>query len=338
MQELPWLALIALAAVGVAAFLLGRRAGRRESPPLPRDYYRGLDHLLNDRLDRATEAFVRLAERDGDAVEIQWALGTLFRRRGEFDRAVALHERLEREPGGLLRDRARMELALDYLSAGLMDRAERALVELMAVPAQRLAATERLLQLYEAQGDWANALRVFDDLPDELRRERAGQASQYLCELAELVLPQGDFGRVDALLRQAQKHDAQAARVAFLRARLAEAHEEWDAATRSYVDAACAAPDLMVEVSRRMQRWPADRAHVAVEALRAALRERRALGERQLDLCLREGGDRADDTHASYACSSCGMSSGQWFWRCPGCRSWSTLVLSALGSRRRARI
>jgi lipopolysaccharide assembly protein B len=332
-----WIALFAVAAVGIAAYLLGRRAGRRASPPLPQDYYRGLDHLLNDRLDRATESFARLAAQDGDAFEIQWALGALFRRRGEFDRAIALHERLAAAAAHEIRERARMELALDYLAAGLMDRAERLLTELAASPSQHAAATLKLMQLYETEGDWAEALRAYDELPTDLRRARIAQAAQYLCELAEHALVQGDVTRVETLLQQALRHDPRCARAAFLRARVAEHAGAHEAAVRHYVDAVNGAPDLLVEVARRLQDWPAGAAAPALQQLRGALVAGGELSTRQLDLCLGEQPTRAADATGAYSCNDCGMPSARWFWRCPGCRNWNTLALAALGAQRAQR-
>ena len=100
MFELPPLLLaLAFILVGLAAWFLGRRNGTARTVRLPRDYYVGLDHLINDRFDHAAEIFARMAEADGDAAEIQFALGSLFRRRGEVDRAIAIHSRL-REHGG----------------------------------------------------------------------------------------------------------------------------------------------------------------------------------------------------------------------------------------------
>ena len=133
MFELPPLLLaLAFILVGLAAYFLGRRNGAARTVRLPRDYYVGLDHLINDRFDHAAEIFARMAETDGDAAEIQFALGSLFRRRGEVDRAIAIHSRLRDHGGAGLRDKAAFALALDYQSAGLMDRAERVLEELAA--------------------------------------------------------------------------------------------------------------------------------------------------------------------------------------------------------------
>ena len=197
MFELPPMFLaLAFVLVGVATYFLGRRNGAARTVRLPRDYYVGLDHLINDRFDHAAEVFSRMAQADGDATEIQFALGSLFRRRGEVDRAIAIHSRL-RDHGlsSGLRDKAAFALALDYQSAGLMDRSEQVLEELAASSEYRRAALDHLVSIYEAQGDWAKALKVFHELPPAVQGERARIAAHYLCELAEHALLQGDAER-----------------------------------------------------------------------------------------------------------------------------------------------
>src|ERR1700733_12621269 len=193
MFELPPLLLaLAFILVGLAAWFLGRRNGAARTVRLPRDYYVGLDHFINDRFDHAAEIFLRMAQAHGDAAENPFSLGSLFRRRGEVDRAIAIHSLLREQGAVVLRDKAAFALALDYLSAGLMDRAERLLEELAASREYRNAALDHLLRNYEQQGDWANALKIFHDLPPALQLERRTVAAHYLCELAEHALLQGD--------------------------------------------------------------------------------------------------------------------------------------------------
>src|SRR6185503_5096727 len=144
----PFLLALAFILIGVAAWFLGRRNGAARTVRLPRDYYVGLDHLINDRFEHAAEIFARMAEADGDVAEIQFALGSLFRRRGEVDRAIAIHTRLRDHGGAGLRDKAAFALALDYLSAGLMDRAERLLEELAASREYREVALDHLVRIY----------------------------------------------------------------------------------------------------------------------------------------------------------------------------------------------
>ncbi len=225
----------------------GRRTVR-----LPRDYYVGLDHLINDRFDHAVEIFARMAEADDDAAEIQFALGSLFRRRGEVDRAIAIHSRLREHGGCSLNDKAAFALALDYLSAGLMDRAERLLEELSASREYRRAALDHLVRIYEAQGDWANALKVFHALPQAVQIERCRVAAHYLCELAEQALVQGDAERARTLLRQARTHQAELPRADVLTARITELAGDPAGALTLYLKALEESPELALEIIPRV--------------------------------------------------------------------------------------
>src|SRR5215468_7714222 len=247
--ELPPLLLaLAFILVGLAAWFLGRRNGVARTVRLPRDYYVGLEHLINDRFDHAAEIFSRMAEADGDAAEIQFALGSLFRRRGEVDRAIAIHSRLRDQGNSSLRDKAAFALALDYLSAGLMDRAERLLEELAASREYRKTALDHLVRIYESQGDWANALKVFHELPLPIQQERRRVAAHYLCELAEHALLQGDTERARTLLRQARTHDADLPRAEILTARITELGGDPAESLTLYLTALEAFPGLALEI------------------------------------------------------------------------------------------
>ena len=354
MAELsPLVLALAFVAVGLAAWLLGRRAGNARTVRLPRDYYIGLDHLINDRFDRATEVFARVAESDGDAAEIQFALGSLFRRRGEVDRAIAIHGRLMTHAVPAIRDKAQFALALDYLSAGLMDRAERLFEELAASREYRRDALEHLLRIYEQQGDWANALKTFHALPPELQSERSRVAAHYLCELAEHAILQGDGERARALLKQAGSHDARLPRAAILSARMLERSAEPRTALELYRSALEDAPGLALEIVPRLIALARELGETGVvEDLWARLRRSGRLTPRQLAWLLAtalpaaeaerlgavasdilgpgEAGSpslghlltRIGDAGGRYQCEECGLTSVGWFWRCPKCRAW----------------
>ena len=130
------------------------------------NYLAGVNFLVNEQPDRALEAFLRAAELDGDTVETHFALGSLYRRRGEVDRAIRIHqnivtrETLEPEQRG----QASFALAQDYLRAGLLDRAEKILEPLAASGAHRMAAMRHLMRIYEQQHDWLRAIEVFREL------------------------------------------------------------------------------------------------------------------------------------------------------------------------------
>jgi lipopolysaccharide biosynthesis regulator YciM len=124
---------LAFMLVGIATYFLGRRNGAARTVRLPRDYLEGLDHLINDRFDHATEIFARMAQADGDAAEIQFALGFFAAAARSTGRSPSIHGCADHGVGSV-RPRG-LELALDYQSAGLMDRAERVFEERAASPA-----------------------------------------------------------------------------------------------------------------------------------------------------------------------------------------------------------
>jgi lipopolysaccharide biosynthesis regulator YciM len=349
---------LAFILVGLATYFLGRRNGAARTVRLPRDYLEGLDHLINDRFDHATEILARMAQADGDAAEIQFALGSLFRRRGEVDRAIAIHSRLRDHGGAPLRDRAAFELALDYQSAGLMDRAERVLEELAASREYRGAALDHLVSIYEAQGDWAKALKTFHQLPSPVQTERAQVAAHYLCELAEQTLLQGEGERAGTLLRQARTHQAQLPRADMLAARIADAAGDTAGARALYLQALegspglaleiipavlavarrCGDHDLLHELGRRLQSSgrvsPRQLAWLLATAVPAE--EVARLPDMNGEFGLSVGSvaeasslsvllTRIGEAGGRYQCDECGLSSVGWYWRCPKCRAWESM-------------
>jgi lipopolysaccharide biosynthesis regulator YciM len=345
--ELPAILLAAaFVIVGFAAWLLGRRNGAARTIRLPRDYYIGLDHLINDRYDHAAEVFARVVEVGEDAAEIQFALGSLFRRRGETDRAIAIHTRLQAQGEGAMRDKASFELGLDFMSAGLMDRAEHLFEELASIREYRRAALEHLMRIYEQQADWANALKIFHGLPTNLQSERKRVAAHYLCELAEQALLQGDFERTRTLLKQAQSHDVNLPRAETLSARMLEAMGDPRGALEMYLRALEIEPGLALEVVPRVIGLAGVLGEGdVVDDLAARLKKTGRVTARQLAWLLVSaapgliepaeiGGDprsigslltRIGDAGGRYYCDDCGLHSVGWYWRCPKCRAWDSM-------------
>jgi lipopolysaccharide biosynthesis regulator YciM len=357
----PVLLLLAFIAVALAAWALGRRTARARRIRIPRDYYRGLDHLIHDRFDRAAEVFARMAERDGDAAEIQFALGSLFRRRGEVDRAIAIHERLRGHGSASIRDEATYALGLDYQSAGLMDRAESLLEQAATARRFRTRALEQLLRLYEQQADWTKALRVFRELAPVERAARPATPAHYLCELAEQALALEDTARAASLAHEARTHEPGLARARLIAARIAEASDDAIAARQLYLEVLEAAPNLALEVVPRLLALPAEgdaataldelgerlRAH-GMNARQAAwllvsavsMRDRDTAAHLAVRLFDGEQGGEAHafgaalasigDSGSRYECQECGLHSANWYWRCPKCREWDRAQPSVL--------
>lgn len=190
--------------LGWLASRLELRQLRIENRQTPKAYFRGLNFLLNEQQDQAIDAFIEAVQNDPDTSELHFALGNLFRRRGEYERAVRVHEHLMSR-GDLTqpeRDRAQHALALDFLKAGLLDRAEIALRKLEGTSygeESRLA----LLAIYERSRDWAHATEIAGKLDSASHGSFSGRQAHYLCEQALTASAAGDTEEALATLQQA---------------------------------------------------------------------------------------------------------------------------------------
>jgi len=157
----------------------------RESRALPSSYFKGLNFLLNEQPDKAIEAFIEVVKVDPETIELHFALGSLFRRRGEYDRAIRMHQNLLERTDLTEEQRltALTELGEDYLKAGILDRAEEAFKKL-AESRQATAARRHLLEIYEQEKDWGRAIDMAKNLAAAPGETRDRDVAQYLCELA----------------------------------------------------------------------------------------------------------------------------------------------------------
>ncbi|MGB7541463.1 MAG: lipopolysaccharide assembly protein LapB [Burkholderiales bacterium] len=156
-----------------------------ESRQLPRSYFKGLNFLLNEQPDKAIEAFVEVVKVDPQTVELHFALGSLFRRRGETERAIRMHRNLlERSDlGREQRLHAMFELGQDYLKAGLLDRAEEVFLKLKESP-HRADALKFLIEIYQQEKDWLEAIAVARELEKDSGQSAQKEIANYYCELA----------------------------------------------------------------------------------------------------------------------------------------------------------
>ena len=236
--------LFLVGALLVVALLAGWFTGRRSSAPrsrdvpggLPGEYFRGLNFLLNEEPDKALEVFIRMVEVDSETLETHFALGSLFRRRGEVDRAIRIHQNLIARPNLSRRHRtqALFELGEDYLKAGLLDRAENLFSELAREKAHVEPALENLVLIFEQQKDWEKAIDAARQLEQVSGRYRNRQIAHYHCELAEKELAEHNWRAAARFLRRATAFDRDAVRVALLNARLAEGEDDPKRALRHY--------------------------------------------------------------------------------------------------------
>lgn len=175
-----------------------------ESRSVPKSYFRGLNFLLNEQPDKAIEAFIEVVKVDPETVELHFALGSLFRRRGESDRAIRMHRNLL-ERTDLAEDQrcqALYELGQDYLKAGLLDRAEEAFRRLRNTPLQ-LDALRFLLEIYQQEKDWAKAIGAARELELVGGSSRQREISHYFCELASTEIARSQHANAQAHLAEA---------------------------------------------------------------------------------------------------------------------------------------
>lgn len=225
----------------LSGWLIGRRArtlpNDHDFNVLNRDYLRGMNYLLSEQQDKAIEVFIHLAAVDNDTFETHLALGALFRRRGEVDRAIRIHQNLIARPtlASTQKDQALFELAHDYLKLGVLDRAEAILSELKGRVSGAHPVLDLLLQIYERERDWRNALATAS-----LILSRSGttpsistRVAHYHCELAQQALDAGNLPEAQRMIQYAFRADQRCVRASLLAMRLALIETDYPLALRS---------------------------------------------------------------------------------------------------------
>ena len=244
--DLRWL-LIALPmafAVGWLASKLDTRQWKREQRDAPKAYFKGLNLLLNEQQDKAIDAFIEAVQADPDTSELHFALGNLFRRRGEYERAVRVHQHLLQR-GDLPRaerERAQHALAQDFFKAGLFDRAEAAFAQLRGT-AFETEAELALLSLYERSREWRKAAEVARHLEQGGTGSFATRIANYLCELALEAQARGDDAEAQELLAEARKTAPQAARAHVLAGQMLARRQQPEQAMAAYAQLLSARPE-----------------------------------------------------------------------------------------------
>jgi lipopolysaccharide biosynthesis regulator YciM len=239
---------IALAGAGYVYKLYTDRD--RELPPqVNADYLRGLNLVLSRRTDEALELFVQMAKVDEDTLETHFALGHLFRRRGEMERAIRVHENLLARPNlnEAQRHQALFSLAEDYLGAGLFDRAEQLFGQLRDSTTLAAAALEKLVGIYEREQEWQKAIDALRQL-EMLRGSKSSQVAHYYCELAELARAAGDRARAREHLRNTVRSESGALRGTLIRATLAREEQDYGQAIPLYEQVIAADRHFISEV------------------------------------------------------------------------------------------
>jgi lipopolysaccharide assembly protein B len=233
----------------------------RESRALPRSYFKGLNFLLNEEPDKAIEAFTEVVKVDPQTIELHFALGSLFRRRGELERAIRIHQGLvEREhlPEDL-RLQAVFAIGQDYLRAGLLDRSEEAFRKLLGTPMEA-EAKRRLLEIYQLEKEWQKAIDIARELPDYATQK---EISHFWCELATTALNQSKPKDARAMLESALLTHRQSVRASLLLGDMhvqldepAKAIESWQRIEQQNPAYLAIVSQRLLEAHRKLDREP----------------------------------------------------------------------------------
>ena len=247
-----WFVLL-LPLAALTGWVVGRRGGQRHGDTqvsrLSSTYFRGLNYLLNEQPAKAIELFLHIAELDKETFETQVALGHLFRRRGEVDRAIRLHQGLVQRNDLSDQQRVLALLALgeDYMKSGLLDRAETVFTDLARIDERAPQALKHLLGIYQAERDWERAIDNATRY-EEVTGEPMGKlVAQFECELAERHRANGELDAARAAIARAYQADAGSVRAGILEGRIEAGAGNPDAAIRAYERAARHDPDYLPE-------------------------------------------------------------------------------------------
>lgn len=214
-----WALIVPFLLLGFVWISARKHAVKKSKPrKLPPEYFTGLNYLLNDEHSKALDIFVKLAETDWDLIDTHFALGKIFRKNGEIDKAIKIHQGLIARPSlpEQYRSKVLLELGYDYLGAGWFDRAEGLFKEVLIHDAKSEVAKRNLILIYQQEKDWHKAIDVAVKLYLDGVVDVGVMISQYYCELAETANAKGDVSQVEANAKQALYYDSRSIRALIL--------------------------------------------------------------------------------------------------------------------------
>lgn len=222
---------------------------KKNNDHFARDYFAGLNYLLNEQPDKAVDVFTRLVEVDSETIETHLALGNLFRRRGEVGRAIRIHQNLIARPQLTKEERQQALLALghDYLKAGVLDRAERLFQEVALTGDYATRAQQLLIDIYQQQKNWKKAIETAQQLNGHTKESVATSLAHYYCEMAAVALQESRFSDVRAHIKQALKTDPQCVRANLILGEMEQKLNQYKTAIQYYQQIRTQDPDYFVE-------------------------------------------------------------------------------------------
>jgi lipopolysaccharide biosynthesis regulator YciM len=243
-----------LPVAAISGWLIGRR--NKSNMPIssyseiPIDYIKGLNYLLNEQPDKAIDVFIQMLDVNSETVETHLALGSLFRRRGEVDRAIRIHQNLIARPtlNAEQRMQALHELGQDYMRAGLFDRAEALFNELIESGPHTINALQQLMDIYQQEKDWEKAIDAARTLAYKTGTSQDNVIAHYYCEMAEQDIRNNELQKALKLIKKALSTDRKCARASLLEGDLEMRLGHYKAAIKAYRRIEEQDPDYIPEI------------------------------------------------------------------------------------------
>lgn len=243
-----------LPVAAISGWVVGIRNGRsrkrsNDCTSLSSDYFKGLNYLLNEQPDKAIEVFIQMLDNDDEAIDVHFALGNLFRRKGEVDRAIRIHQNLIARPtlNRAQRSQALFELGNDYMKAGLLDRAENIFHELLGTQYQK-AALLQLIDIYEQEKEWQHAADTARSLGRMADPHMSQTVAHYYCEQADQALHDFDYDSASRYVKKALVEDRNSVRASILEAQIDSARHNYRSAIKVLFRAIDQDPSLLSEI------------------------------------------------------------------------------------------
>lgn len=213
-----------------------RGTKNKSTNTLASNYITGLNYLLNEQPDKAIDLFIHMLEVDSETVETHLALGSLFRKRGEVDRSIRIHQNLIARPTLTAEQRAQAlyELAQDYMSAGLLDRSEALFSDLSENETHRAAALQQLIEIYQQEKEWNKAIIVAQKLDIKSSQNLNPLIAHYYCELAQHAYRNGEPAKALKLVKRALATDKNCPRASIIEGDIEKDNGQYKAAIKAY--------------------------------------------------------------------------------------------------------
>ncbi len=234
---------------------LPKRLKNRSSSDIFADYFVGLNYLLNDEPDEAVDTFIKALEINSKTIETHLAFGALLRRRGKVDKAIKVHQALLERPGlePAFSAATRIQLAIDYISAGLLDRAERLMTEVLGEGGEgKWEALQHLVTIYQTEKDWSKAIdcssMLLSNSSFKKNSELRAAAAHYCCELAEELLAANQDKKAREKIRKAFTFDRKNVRASLLQAKAEQSAGNYKAAIKELLRIRTNSPEFVSSI------------------------------------------------------------------------------------------